>query len=430
MIEMTSIPEWMTKQDKQTEDLPAWWREHKKAQRDSFVEHGLPSSKNERWKYADIQLLSKQAFVSANQIDAQCGLDVIQKHRLVSTDSILLVMINGKFAPDVSDMSKLPEELIVCSLHTALSQHEEKIKAHLLSNLDAKAYPFASLNASHATDGLFIYVPKNYKVSTPIHLLSLVTTDEQVAIQPANYFVVSENSELTLVEEFYSRVPQAYMLNAMNTVVLAKNAKLNSTKIQNEGQQGIHIAGHFLRMAEDSLADYMTISAGGIFARDEICVLLSGAGAVCKTAGFYHLHQANQFIDHHLDISHAAPNTNSEMLYKGILERKTRAVFNGRLHVEKDAQKIVAYQANHNLLLENDAEVYSKPELEIYADDVKCKHGATTGQLDQEAMFYMQSRGISKNEATKILIKGFAAEVLDRIDNAGIKKKALEALAV
>ncbi len=149
-------------------------------------------------------------------------------------------------------------------------------------------------------------------------------------------------------------------------------------------------------------------------------------GAACQASGFYHLHRAHQYIDHHVEINHVAPHTNSEMVYKGILDNQSRAVFNGRLFVKKDAQKIVAHQANHNLLLSNRAEIYSKPELEIYADDVKCKHGATTGQLDQDALFYMRARGIGYQEAVNILLQGFADEIIDRVHHKGVKMRVKE----
>jgi len=151
-------------------------------------------------------------------------------------------------------------------------------------------------------------------------------------------------------------------------------------------------------------------------------------GAQCQTGGFYHLREANQYIDNHIEINHEAAHSSSDMLYKGIVDNRSRAVFNGRLYVKQDAQKILAHQANHNLLLSTQAEVYSKPELEIYADDVKCKHGATIGQLDQDALFYMCSRGIPYADAVNILLRGFAEEILDRVTHAGMKKRVQEAL--
>ena len=203
-------------------------------------------------------------------------------------------------------------------------------------------------------------------------------------------------------------------------------AQLDYYKIQQEGKQAAHIAHTFIQQKQDSSVSAMNFSTGAQFARDDLIISLKESGAECKTSGFYHLFYDNQYIDNHIDIDHVAPRSHSEMLFKGILDHKSRAVFNGRLHVTEGAQKILAYQANHNLLLSNDAEVYSKPELEIYADDVKCKHGATTGQIDQDALFYLQSRGIPHQEAMGMLLQGFAEEVTEKIKLPAVKMRVLE----
>jgi Fe-S cluster assembly protein SufD len=184
-----------------------------------------------------------------------------------------------------------------------------------------------------------------------------------------------------------------------------------------------------VQQKQDSLVTLKNFSAGGLFARDEIAASLQESGANCRTQGFYHLRNACQYIDNHIDIDHIAPHSQSTMLYKGILNHKSRAVFNGRLHVHANAQKIVAHQANHNILLSNDAEIYTKPELEIYADDVKCKHGATVGQLDQDALFYLRSRGIPEAEAIQLLLEGFAEEIMQEITHLGIRIRVNEMVA-
>ena len=218
------------------------------------------------------------------------------------------------------------------------------------------------------------------------------------------------------------------MMNMMTTIHVAKNAKMQHYKIQQEGRKAVHLASHFVHQQQNSTFSHVNFSSGALFARDDLVVQLLESGAECHTGGFYHLRYDQQFIDNHVVINHVAAHSNSDMLYKGIMENKSRAVFNGRLHVEKNAQKILAYQANHNLLLSKDAEVYSKPELEIYADDVKCKHGATTGQLDEQALFYMRSRGIPRHEALSILLQGFAEEIMQRITHEGIRRRVQEAL--
>ncbi len=218
------------------------------------------------------------------------------------------------------------------------------------------------------------------------------------------------------------------MMNVVTHMNLGKEAQFDYCKIQTESNQAIHVAHTFIQQRQDSKATLTYFSTGGAFARDEVMVKLLEPGADCRTGGFYHLNEDNQYIDYHVDIDHVAPRSQSEMLYKGILDKKSRAVFNGRLYVGKNAQKILAYQANHNLLLSKTAEVYSKPELEIYADDVKCKHAASTGQIDQEALFYLRSRGISHQDALTILLRGFTQDILERITHPGIRMRIEERL--
>lgn len=421
------LPEWL-QQIKQQH--VAWFSEFQQAQWNAFAALGLPDRKNERWKYTDIAFLNNASFSPAERIDASRLHHVIHQHRLQHGDSILLVVINGYFMPELSDIHKLPSQFFVCRLSQAIKTHAELIKKGLSCFIDAKKYPFASLNAALSSDGLIFSLPDHCELNAPIHLLSMVTDEKAFSAHPYHIFLLGEESRITLVEEYFSQTDQAYMMNVVNSFFVGKNAQLDYYKIQHEGKEAIHIAHTFIQQWQNSNVTLTNFSAGGLFARDEVAVYLKEQGADCRTHGFYHLQNDHQYIDHHIDIDHVAPHSHSEMLYKGILENKSRAVFNGRLHVEKNAQKITAHQANHNILLSNQAEVYAKPELEIYADDVKCKHGATTGQLDQDALFYLCSRGISKEEATHILLMGFAEEVMQRVTHRGIKMRVQELVSL
>ncbi|TAK76239.1 MAG: Fe-S cluster assembly protein SufD [Gammaproteobacteria bacterium] len=380
---------------------------------DTFIKTSLPTRKHERFKYADFSFLTKQTFEPATRIDPEILLDAINHHRLRRGESILLVTVNGYFIPALSDIHKLPRGVITQSINE-------------LMPIDAKKYPFASLNSASRTDSVFFHFPDHCELSMPIHLLSLAVSEATFAAHPAYFFVLGEKSKLTVIEEYFSYLDQAHLLNTMTTFILNRQAELTHYKIQQEGKQAIHLAHTFVQQKQDSQASFTSFSFGSAFARDEIAVTLQEPGASCRTAGFYHADRDQQYIDHHVDIVHAAPNSQSDMLYKGLVENRSRAVFNGKLQVEKGAQKILAHQANHNLLLSPDAEVYSKPELEIYADDVKCKHGATTGQLDQEALFYLRSRGIEEAEARAILLAGFSEEIMQRITHPGIKLRVQE----
>jgi len=396
---------------------------------ETFLEKGLPTFKNERWKYTDLSFLKNKRFSAAQRADADSLIDSIPQNRLQRCDSIMLVLVNGYFMPVLSDLHKLPEGVIARGMRDSARDHLDLIKANLQETIDPNLYPFARVNAEILTDGLFFYLPDNTELKQPLHVVSIVSSADEFVAHQRHIFILGKNSKMTLLEEHYSQTTdRAYMMNIVNTIVVGKSAVLDHYKLQLESKQAVHMAHTFIRQKQDSNVSFTDFSTGAAFARDEVVVKLQEPGAACRTGGFYRLQQDNQYIDHHIDIDHIAPRSNSEMLFKGILDNKSRAVFNGRLHVEKDAQKITAYQANHNLLLSNNAEVYSKPELEIYADDVKCKHGATTGQLDQDALFYMRARGIEQSEAMNILLQGFAGEILERVTHPGIKLRVQELL--
>lgn len=426
MTEVTQVPEWLTKPVKIEAKLPTWLAEYRAKHWDAFIQNGLPTMRHERWKYVDLSFLAKQDFISAKSIDEKKLVEKVNAHRL--KDTILLTMVNGCFLPALSDLKEFPANAIVCDMMQAWEDHADLLKAIKPVNFKTADYPFASLNIANAASGVFLYLPNDCQLDKPVHLLSIMTGEEELIVHPQHLFMLSEGSKLALVEEFCGEKNQSYFMNVMTTVFLGKRAELDQIKLQHESDQGVHVANKFVHQQQDSNACFTHVATGGRFAREDIQLSLQEAGANCKTAGFYRLTQDNQYIDNHVDVLHQAPRSNSEMLYKGILDKKSRAVFNGRLYVEKGAQKILAYQANHNLLLSNSSEVYSKPELEIYADDVKCKHGASTGQLDQEALFYLRSRGIPYNEAMQILLQGFAEEVTKRVTHAATKQRVQEML--
>lgn len=410
-------------------DQPAWLQEYKQRQWQAFLQCGLPTKQNERWKYTDLSFLANHQFSEAIHAKIDELQDAIHQHRLRRGDSVMLVFVNGYFVPSHSDLSKLPKDVIACHLAEAVRLHPELVREVYTNAIDAKQYPFASLNAAMTTDGLFFYLPDQCELAAPVHVLSLITDQNEFITHPRHIIMLGNYSKLSLVEEHFSHADQTYFVNQATSIVVGKEAKLDYCKIQHEGNRAIHMANTFVQQAQNSSVKITNFSTGAHFARDDVIVKLQEMGADCSSAGFYRLDNDYQYIDNHLDIKHLAPRTNSEMLFKGILDKKSRAVFNGRLAVEKDAQKILAYQANHNLLLSKDAEVYSKPELEIYADDVKCKHGATTGQIDEDALFYLRSRGIDKDRAMNMLLQGFADEIIARIAHPGVQLRVQELLA-
>lgn len=421
------IPAWLHPDfAKPATDFPAWLQDFRQQHAANFLKYGLPTKAHERFKYMDLSSLLDHPLSFATPFATTNLLTSIQQQRLQAGANILLVFINGYFQPQLSDSHRLPAGVIACGLKDALTQHAELLKANWPETIDVKKYPFAGLNAASWTDGLFFYLPEQCKLPASLHLLSIVIDREKFIAHPQHIFVLGKNSQLNVVEEHFNSSTLPHLLNMVTHLSVGAGAQLDYVKLQNTSQQTMHLAHTFIQQQQHSEVIYTNFSFGGKLARDDVMVSLKAAHASCTARGFYHLRYDDQYIDHHLDIEHRVPYTASEMLYKGILEKKSRAVFNGRLHVYQQAQKTLAHQANHNLLLAKTAEVYSKPELEIYADDVKCKHGASIGQLDQQALFYLRSRGIEHNEAITMLLQGFAEEVLQLIKHPGVKLRVQE----
>lgn len=423
---MSASPTWLAPLEEQNALLPAWWSDAKKHHFEKFITQGFPTREDERFKYTDLSFFTTHHFKTPSVTATDELQKIIDAHRF-SSQSILLVFVNGYFTPHLSDMSKLSQQVALCDLQEAVLKHPTWMKEYTLLREKMMSHPFVNLNASQTMSGLFFHLAPKTKLTTPIHLLSIATDQNVFIAHPAHFFVLGEGSDAMIVDEYVALTENPYCINNMNIFVTEKNASLDYYKIQQEGKKAMHFAHTIIQQKAESQVKLTYVGAGATFARDEVTVHLQEKGAHCKTAGFYRLNQDGQYIDYHLDIKHLSPRTQSEMLYKGILDKQSRAVFNGRLYVKEQAQKIQAYQANHHLLLSNLAEAYSKPELEIYADDVKCKHGASTGQIDQEALFYLRSRGLSKQLALSLLLKGFADEILQRIAHPVLCEK-VEAL--
>ncbi len=428
---MLEMPTWLNRELTECADRQTNWPTEiaslSRHYADSLLKKGLPTRKDERWKYTDLSWIvdapiraeERAKCESRSMSDINNGF----VSQLSDTNRICITLINGQYFPSHSDyLERLPSNVIITSLQTANREYPDLLKQYWPDHQDRLIYeqhPFAAYNAAVFTDGLFFYLPDRCQIDLPIHLLSIVT-DESFIMHPRHLFILGKNSKLTLLEEYRSLSKRSYFMNMVTHIYLDDHAQLNHSKLQQEHIDAIHFAHTTVQQQHDSIASLNYFSNGGLFARDDVIVQLQAPGATCKTNGFYRLNRDNQYVDYHIDIQHQAPHTQSEMAYKGILDKKSRAVFNGRLYVEKNAQKTTAYQSNHNLLLSTQAEMNSKPELEIHADDVKCKHGATIGQLDQDALFYLCSRGIDRQDAIDILLQGFAKDILQCINSPAI----------
>lgn len=412
VLETTSIPALCA--DNVFLPKKTWLSTFQKNQLAAFMSRGFPSRREELWKYTDLSALGKREFIwpETKNVDHTPGI----------SESISIVFVNGKFSSTLSDLSLLPRDVVFCSLSSALDTHEEKIKEIVSEAFDIKKSPMASLNSALMTDGVFLWIPKNKMIVPTIHFHFINTQEDNFIICPRNIIIAEDNSQVTLVEEYTGLNAENYFTNSVTHLCAEKNAKISHYKIQAESASATHIAMILVKQKNDSRVSSFCLDVGGRLVRHDVNVALQERGAECQLNGFYHLTQNSQHVDNHVHVDHIAAHGTSSMLYKGILDKKSRAVFNGKVCVHKDAQQTHAQQANHNLLLSPDSEVDTKPELEIYADDVKCTHGATIGQLDTEALFYLRARGIEKSLAMELLTYAFADDVFNKVEHPPIQK--------
>ena len=406
-----------------------WFSEQRQSALSLFKESGFPSSRQENWKYTDTRPIAKKEFSHSNEASVSISSDEIDAVRFQGLDCYELVFINGIYSKDHSRIEGLPENIVIENMAAALAKDSELLEKHLAQYADNKVSPFTALNTAFIQHGTYINVPKNTAIDKPINILYLSkNSDQPFASHPRNLIVMGEQSEATLIESYIGLDDANYFTNAVTEVSLSASAILKHYKIQQESLNAYHIGNLNVMQGKDSRFESNSISLGGSLVRNDIHGQLAAEGASIVMNGLY-MTTDKQHVDNHTRVDHLKPNTFSTENYRGVLNGKSRAVFNGKVVVHPQAQKIEAHQNNANLLLSDDAEIDTKPELEIYADDVKCSHGATVGQLDQDMMFYLRSRAIDEDTAKSLLTYAFADEVLKDISFAPVKNR-LEYLIV
>ncbi len=393
-----------------------WLCDFRAQQFKQFQQRGLPTRKEEAWKYTEIKKLATHAGVVNDWLPNAKKMADIK----AMTD-VILVFINGHFVETLSQTATLPKEIILCALSQRLKTHAHELKSYLTRDIDGKRFPFAQLNAAMMTDGILLEIPENVTITKPVYLLFVNTQQNDHMTNPRNLIIAKANSQVTVIEDHQGDKAEHYFTNVVTDIHAEQGAKINYYKLQNEEATATHVANIFIQQQQDSRVQTYCFSHGANLAREDLSIWQYAKGAESYLHGLYELNHDQQHIDHHVHVDHLAAHGTSSMLYKGLLNKKSRAVFNGKVYVHKDAQQINAHQANHNILLSNDAEVNSKPELEIYADDVKCTHGATIGQLDQESLFYLRSRGIPENDAHRILTRAFLEEIYNKVEDATLR---------
>lgn len=392
-----------------------WLQQIRKGALARFEQLGFPTPRQEDWKYTRVAPIEKRTFRSPLTRSAEPGPADVTTYHLPELSCHRVVFVDGRYSPALSDLSALPAGATVASMAAVLADSPEALEPHLARYADIDAHAFTALNTAFMEDGVYVHLAPNTIVADPIHVLYLsLSTDDDLVSHPRNLVVCGEGSQCTVVESYVSPTPAVYFNNNVTEVSLARNARLEHYKLQQESHRAFHVSTLQVHQARDARFDSHSVSLGGALARNDINTLLDHEGAECLLNGLY-IVGGRQHVDYHTRIDHAKPHGISREFYKGILNGHSRGVFNGRVYVHPDAQKSDAEQSNKNLLLSRDAEVDTKPQLEIFADDVKCSHGATVGQLDENMIYYLRSRGIAYEAARGLLTYGFAQDVIERM---------------
>ncbi|MDA3862007.1 MAG: Fe-S cluster assembly protein SufD [Melioribacteraceae bacterium] len=372
----------------------------------------FPTVKNEEWKYTNLKKFLGNEFLPASELDkVELSKTEIEKLKFNSFDSHLLVFVNGMFEKELSDYAELQNKIIITSISEAIESKNE-LAVKYLSNVSTNNSSFDYLNLSNFVDGLFVHIPDNVVAEKPIQILNISGNVGAISFSSSrNLIVAGKNSQSTFVQKHIGLSGELYFNNVSTEMYIEKNGILNFYKVEVENDNSFHVEKTDVMQMRDSQFNHFNFTFSGKLIRNDINVNLSDENIESTLNGLY-IANKSQHIDNSTFIDHAKPHSTSNQLYKGILDDKSHGVFSGKIVVAKDAQLTNAYQNSNSIILSDDARVDTKPQLEIYADDVKCTHGATVGQLDKSALFYILSRGIPKDKAMSMLITAFAESVV------------------
>lgn len=419
-------------------DNPESVRKKRELAFNDFVKQGLPTNKMESWRNTDLKpVLARKFEIEFSPSMEKVDMDKVFQCEIPDLDTHIISMYNGWYIYQDKPLTTLPNGTIIGSFARAMKEYPDLVEKHYNQYADNKLNGLNALNTAFAQDGIFIYVPDNVQTYKSIQMVNIFNREEELFVQNRNLVILGKNSKLTLVHCDDSHNHHASLSNSVTEFFMDEGSQLEHYKLQNLNDDTTLINTNFFHQEKDSQLKTFAISLNGGLIRNDIRVKLNGERAHADVFGLY-LIDKKQHVDNQVFIDHAKPNCTSNELFKGILDDQATAVFNGHILVRRDAQKTNAFQTNRNVLLTDKAKVNTKPFLEIYADDVKCSHGATVGQLDDDALFYIKSRGISTYNAKLLLMYAFAADVIqkigliplhDRIDDL-VKKRLRGELAI
>ena len=387
-----------------------------------FSEVGFPTTRLESWRFTNVGPVTQRRF--AVPAPAEPEPSAIRPFELNGVEGPQVVCVDGRYSPQLSSVDGLPAGVELRSLADVLVTDPHGLDRQLaqLAHFDDPAASFTALNTGLLQDGLVVRIPDHTILETPIRLLFVSTGGDDVMSHPRTLIVAGANSQVRLVESYAGLSDGAYLTNAVTEVYVGDNAVVDHYKLLRESVEAFHVASMHLRLERSATFSSHSITLGGAIVRNEVMAELHGEGGECTLNGLY-LVDGTRLVDNHTTIHHAKPHCDSHELYKGILDGRARAVFNGKIIVAIDAQKTNAKQTNKTLLLTEEAQINTKPELEIFANDVKCTHGATIGQLDADALFYLRSRGLDREQGREVLVHAFASDLVNRIEIAPIREQ-------
>ena len=394
-------------------DLP-WLKSLREDAFTRFCERGFPTTHDEDWRFTNVSAIARTEFSLAKKTETRLSKKDLELSRIENA-AAEVVFVDGHFSRELSNLGSLPPGITVSGLAEELRHDPAAVEAHLGRYLDVQRDPFSALNTAFIDDGAYVRVRRGTVVEEPIHLLFVSTAGEvPTATHPRNLLIFEDEVQATVIEEYVSLGAATIFSNSATELIAGENANISHYMIEREHREAFNVSTLRIQQGRSANVASHSLLLGGGLVRNNVHPVLGGEGGECLINGLF-VGNGRQHLDNYMHVEHASPHCSSRQFYNGILDGHAHGVFHGRIVVHKDAQKTDAKQTNRNLLLSDDAQIDTKPQLEIYADDVKCTHGATIGQMEEDALFYLRSRGIDEVSARRLLLQAFAGECLDRM---------------
>lgn len=386
----------------------------------NFVKLGFPTLRDEDWRFTNIVPIVKSQYSISTDVTTKVENIDIKKYLIHGLDSHLMVFVDGVYSAELSNINDTDGKIIIKPISNALSDNRDIVEKHLFSCADIKQEAFTALNTAYFTDGAFVYVPGNTELDKTVEVLYISADPVSSMNSPRNLIVVEKSSKVQVIEHYVSLTDSVYFSNTVSEVIIGENSTVDHYLIEQDSKKAYNISSLEVKQSANSNLNSHSFLLGGAIVRNNIHPVLGGQGCNSNINGLF-LPSGRQHIDNFMKVEHASPHCDSRQVYNGILADKSKGVFHGRIIVHEDAQKTDAKQTNRNLLLSDTAKIDTKPQLEIYADDVKCTHGATIGQMDKDSLFYLRSRGIEQKLAKAIMLRAFASQNIEDIGDKVIK---------